>query len=99
MNDRENEAIIGQVEDGKWQTVKVAIYDYHSKPYVSVGIFRIEADGGSFVRGFSLRHELWTGILPLIQQGVELAKVRELAGLEREYADCLPVEKGGRRPR
>ena len=99
-SERQNEVIVGQVEDGRMQTVRVSVYDYRGKPYLSIGIFRVEADGGAFVRGLSLRGELWAGIAPFLAEGVELAKVRELAGLEREaYGDCLPVEKGWRRPR
>jgi hypothetical protein len=99
-SERGNEVIVGQVEDGRMQTVRVAVYDYLGKPYISIGIHRVEGDGGVFVRGLTLRQDLWAGLAPFLAEAVELAKVRELAGLEREaYGDCLPVERGWRRPR
>jgi hypothetical protein len=98
--DRENEVTVGTVADGEWQEVRVNIYDFRGRPYVSLGVFRVPSDGGGFVRGFAMRPSLWRDVESVLRQALEMATGREDAGFDREaYGDCLPVEKGWRRPR
>jgi len=99
MSERQNEQVVGQVLDGEWQEVRCAVYDYGRRPYISLAVYRMASDGGSFLRGFSLRQALWTDLIPLIQKAIEEAKAREEAGAERAaYDGVLPVH-GWRRPR
>ena len=88
IRDRENEVEVGTVADGERQEVRVNVYDYRGRPYVSLAVHRVNSDGGGFIRGFAMRPSLWRDVGPVLQKALGLAA-------EREDAEILAASMGG----
>lgn len=81
-SENENEVIIGEARKNRSQVARVSVADYEGRTYLYLTLWdRQDGQASSeAVRGkggLTLRPWLWKALLPLLQQAVDLAEVRE----------------------
>jgi hypothetical protein len=95
---RERMVLVGTVERGARDEIRVSVADFERRTYVHLEVFAHGPDGPAFKRGMTFTPPIWRKLLVQLTTAVNLAENRHPVEDADEFAEAMREVRGWRRP-